>query len=65
MINITFLKIMVTIVLVLSYLLTVFNDYMNKKKNREFYKFIARRTFLFVGMIALLWGGTELFNLFL
>ncbi len=36
MINITFLKIMVTIVLVLSYLLTVFNDYMNKKRIESF-----------------------------
>lgn len=61
MIDVTFLKIMVTIALVLSYLLTVFHDYMSKdKKNKTFYKFLARKTLLFVGATALLWGGTDI-----
>ncbi|MCH1672951.1 hypothetical protein MKL18_13525 [Enterococcus faecalis] len=66
MINITFFKIIVTIALVLSYSATVFHDYMSKdKKNKTFYKFLARKTLLFVGATALLWGSTELFKLFL
>ena len=47
MINATFLKIIMSIVLVLAYLLLVFNQYINRKKNKDFCKNIAKQTCLF------------------
>ncbi|WP_416432682.1 hypothetical protein QK910_08815 [Lactococcus cremoris] len=65
MINATFLKIIMSIVLVLAYLLSAFNQYMNRKKNKNFCKNIAKQTFLVVVTALVIWALPELFKLFL
>lgn len=65
MINATFLKIIISIVLVLAYLLLVFNQYINRKKNKDFCKNIAKQTFLVVVTALVIWALPELFKLFL